>query len=442
MDINMNRYKIGIFLLLPLLCGTLGACDKFDAIPLEYKNTPQDDAQEEVLNTIDPAWKLELMETNGYVMAFKDKKYDMLFTRTLGWNGGDGVLTTQLPDGNTFWSFNDSFYGVVDGKTRARGSCSFPRNTLMVQTPGDEEENLVWLADFVQTTDPQAPRYYQARTHIRHPKASLGEDKIQEGEIDQDWLYWAGDATICNNQLQVLWNGVDNTNSAALMRHEGICLATYSLEGKPGDASYMKLISANHHFNDADIYGYGSTLWEDEDGHIYLYGSYNNYDMVVARTARHDLSSPWEYYVGDEQGNFSWKSTYPTEAEVKLSRIQETDCSMPWVFKKGDTYYMLAQAKWFGREMLIFRSKTPYGPFVDCRTLFGFSDYLDKLGPKEYNNLYMINLHPSLSRNGELVFSTNTDPKDFWDNFNAVGSADYYRPYFYRVYNWEKVYEE
>lgn len=424
------------------MCGILGACDKFEAIPLEYKSTPLEEAQEEVLNTIDPAWELELMETNGYVMAFKDKKYDKLFTRTLGWNGGDGVLTTLLPDGNAFWSFNDSFYGVVEGETRARKDCSFPRNSIMVQTPGDEEENLVWLADFVQTTTPEAPRYYQARTHIRHPKASLSDDKIQEGEIDQDWLYWAGDATVCNNKLQVLWNGVDNTNLDALMRHEGICLATYSLEGTPGDDNYMKLISADHHFNDVDIYGYGSTLWEDEDGHIYLYGSYNNYDMIVARTARHDLTSPWEYYVGDEQGNFSWQNTYPTEEEVKRSRIQETDCSMPWVFKKGDTYYMLAQAKWFGREMYIFRSDKPYGPFVDCKRLFGFSDFLDKLGDQTYQNLYMINLHPHLSRNGELVFSTNTDPKNFWDNFNAVGSADYYRPYFYRVYNWERVYEE
>lgn len=438
----MNRYKIGKSLLLPLLCGIVGACDKFEAVPLEYTSTPQEEAQEAVLNAIDSAWELDLMETNGYVMAFKDKKYDKLFTRTLGWNGGDGVLTTQLPDGNTFWSFNDSFYGVVEEETRARKGCSFPRNTIMVQTPGDKEENFIWLADFVQTTDPDAERYYQARTHIRHPKASLGEDKIQMGEIDQDWLYWAGDATVCNNQLQVLWNGVDNTDSEHLMRHEGICLATYSLEGTPGDDSYMKLISADHHFNDADIYGYGSTLWEDEDGHIYLYGSYNNYDMIVARTARHDLSSPWEYYVGDEQGNFTWQTTYPTEEEVKRSRIQDTDCSMPWVFKKGETYYMLAQAKWFGREMYIFRSDKPYGPFVDCKRLFGFSDYLDKLGPQEYGNLYMINLHPHLSRNGELVFSTNTDPKDFWDNFNAVGSADYYRPYFYRVYNWEKVYEE
>ena len=439
----MNRYKNGKIFSLFLMCGILGACDKFEAIPLEYKSTPLEEAQEEVLNTIDPAWELELMETNGYVMAFKDKKYDKLFTRTLGWNGGDGVLTTLLPDGNAFWSFNDSFYGVVEGETRARKDCSFPRNSIMVQTPGDEEENLVWLADFVQTTTPEAPRYYQARTHIRHPKASLSDDKIQEGEIDQDWLYWAGDATVCNNKLQVLWNGVDNTNPDALMRHEGICLATYSLEGTPGDDNYMKLISADHHFNDVDIYGYGSTLWEDEDGHIYLYGSYNNYDMIVARTARHDLTSPWEYYVGDEQGNFSWQNTYPTEEEVKRSRIQETDCSMPWVFKKGDTYYMLAQAKWFGREMYIFRSDKPYGPFVDRKTLFGFPNTLDKLGVQTYGNLYMVNLHPHLSREGELVFSTNTDPADgFGGNFNAVGSADLYRPYFYRVYNWEKLFEE
>ena len=229
---------------------------------------------ENVLNNIDPTWELELLEWNDYVVSFKDKKYDKLFTRTLGWNGGDGVLTTQLPDGNTFWSFNDSFYGVVDGETRSRdgNKVNFPRNTIMVQTPGDKEENLIWLADFVQTTDPNAPRYYQARTHIRHPKASRSEAQIQEGEIDQDWLYWAGDATVYNNQLQVLWNGVDNTDNEHLMRHEGICLATYSLEGKPGDESYLKLISANHHFNDADVYGYGSTLYEDEDGHIYLYG--------------------------------------------------------------------------------------------------------------------------------------------------------------------------
>ena len=89
------------------------------------------------------------------------------------------MFTTGLPDGNIFWSFNDSFYGVIN-ENRSRGNCSFPRNSIMVQTPGEKDENLVWLADYVQTNDPNADRYYQVRTHIRHPKATLSDEKIQD----------------------------------------------------------------------------------------------------------------------------------------------------------------------------------------------------------------------------------------------------------------------
>ena len=221
---------------------------------------------------IDSEWNLELMPNRSgqywKVFVYKDLKYNALFTRSLGWNGGDGVFTTGLPDGNIFWSFNDSFYGVIN-ENRSRGNCSFPRNSIMVQTPGEKDENLVWLADYVQTNDPNADRYYQVRTHIRHPKATLSDEKIQAGEIDQDYLYWAGDATIYNNQMQMLWGAVDNTDPNNLMRRFGTCLATYSLEGKPGDATYMKLISRNDNFNDHTL-GYGDTMWEDEDGHLYL----------------------------------------------------------------------------------------------------------------------------------------------------------------------------
>jgi hypothetical protein len=54
----------------------------------------------------------------------------------------------------------------------------------------------------------------------------------------------------------------------------------------------------------------------------------------------------------------------------------------------------------------------------------------------------MVNLHPALSRQGELVFSTNSDTESFWDNFNQPGSADFYRPFFYRVFDWQKVYDD
>ena len=55
--------------------------------------------------SIKEEWKLEYLphnNANHNVYVYKDKLYDALFTRTRGWNGGDGVETTMLPDGNVF----------------------------------------------------------------------------------------------------------------------------------------------------------------------------------------------------------------------------------------------------------------------------------------------------------------------------------------------------
>ena len=119
---------------------------------------------------LDAEWKLEYLphnNANHNVYVYKDKLYDGLFTRTLGWNGGDGVQTTALPGGYVFWSFNDSFYGrATGGTTRIRQSCNFPRNSIMVQTPGDDglpgtkTSNFKWLADWVQRSNSSGSGYY------------------------------------------------------------------------------------------------------------------------------------------------------------------------------------------------------------------------------------------------------------------------------------------
>lgn len=144
----------------------------------------------------------------------------------------------------------------------------------------------------------------------------------------------------------------------------------------------------------------------------------------------------------EEGGDFVWQDAYPTDEEMKRSQIMENNhqCNMPWVFKDGDWYYMTAQGPYFAREVYIYRSKTPYGPFGEKRLLFVLPGELDKLGDTAYHWLYMVNLHPALSREGELVFSTNSDPDNFWKNFNDPGSADYYRPFFYRVFNWKNLF--
>lgn len=451
------------YILYSALFATIGisvsACNDYDPEIVEYESTEGSGGTVITPPDIKSDWNLELLPNTGqhdsHVFVYKDKKYDKLFTRTLGWNGGDGVLTTLLPDGHVFWSFNDSFYGVVNPENRARGGCSFPRNSLMVQKAGadgalgETDDDLIWLADYVQTDNPEGERYYQARTHIRHPLAALSDEKIKEGEIDQDYLYWAGDGTVVEkngkNVLQVIWGAVDNTDSNNLMRRFGSCLATYSLEGKPGDETYMKMIGEpDHNFKPNDNLGYGNTLFEDGE-HIYLYTT-NGYDVLVARTESRDLTSPWKYYVCDVNGEFQWVDNMPGEEEKKRSNIlaNNSECSMPWVIKDEATgkYYMIGQSKWFGHAMLIFRSDTPYGPFTDQKVLFAIPETIDKIGDQYYKNLYMVNLHPHLSRTGELVFSTNTDPHDFWDNFNYPGSADFYRPFFFRVFNWQNVYDE
>ena len=214
---------------------------------------------------------------NSNVYVYKDKRYDALFTRTLGWNGGDGVQTTLLPGGNVFWSFNDSFYGrATDASSRIRRSSNFPRNSLMVQTPGEdglpgaENTSFVWLADWVQREDSTAEGYYHCRTHLRHPNGEKTEAQIRQGEIDQTWLYWAGDATVVDGRLQMLWAGVYN-GTQNLMQPRNRALAVYSLEGNPGSPEYLKLLSVDHNFIVHDPIGYGSPLWEDADGHTYLF---------------------------------------------------------------------------------------------------------------------------------------------------------------------------
>nr|MDE7387589.1 DUF5005 domain-containing protein [Muribaculaceae bacterium] len=424
-----------------------------DGFPRQLSNAVGGDLE------IKPDWRLQ--EYDGAsarnVHTYKDCLYNDLFTRTHGWNGGDGVFTVGLPGGHVYWTFNDSFYGVVDGATRARGACSFPRNTIMVQEadadgyPVTTDDGLLWLADFVQTTNPSAPGYYKALTHLDHPKAvSYNDDGIA-----QDYVYWSGDGAIVDGKLQMLWQGVYSSE----LRQESTALVTYSLEGEPGDESYLKIESVNHNLVPYNPFAYGSTLWEDEDGHIYLYSAVGNgtwfgNDPIVARTVSYDLNSEWEFYVADASGKFAWQRRYPTQDEVQRSGISpgQGSFTLPWVFKKGNRYFMCAQTFPFGQEMAIMTSDTPWGPFKNKKILISFPNPLDELQHDLYSSryrfLYMLNLHPALSREGELVISTNTDPADtsegagdaFWRNFNNPGSADWYRPFYYRVYGWESLF--
>lgn len=442
----MRRETLYSALCTAFVAVTLIACNDYDAAQTAYEDTT-DTGVEVTPPSLDSSWELQMISNVGQhnekVFVYKDKKYDKLFTRTLGWNGGVGAQSTLLPDGNVFWGFNDSYYGVVDAETRARGNCNIPHNSIMVQTTvaqgvlGETDSDLKWQADYVQTNDSEGEGYYQAYAHII-PQKAVAE------EIEDKYFYQANGASVFNDngvqKLQMLWGAIDNREGK--MERIGTCLVTYSLEGQLSNSTYLEQINKNEEFN-TDAVGYGSTVWEDEDGHTYLYATESN-RPIVARTTTHDLSSEWEYYIRDLSGNFVWQKAYPTKEERARSTIMENNyvCNLPQVFKKGDWYYMVGQAVSSGHAVYIYRGETPYGPFTGQKTLFSVPYTVDKIGNQYYKTLLSVYLHSGLARQNELVFSTNTNADTSGDNFNFPGSADFCRPYFYRVFNWESIYDE
>ena len=116
----------------PLCCMAvamgLGACNDYELTPVEYEQAEEEETSIATPPDIKAEWELELIVNTGQhnpnVFVYKDKKYDQLFTRNLGWNGGDGVLSTLLPDGNIFWSFNSFFVPNTNQAVLSALSCS------------------------------------------------------------------------------------------------------------------------------------------------------------------------------------------------------------------------------------------------------------------------------------------------------------------------------
>lgn len=117
----------------------------------------------------------------------------------------------------------------------------------------------------------------------------------------------------------------------------------------------------------------------------------------------------------------------------------------PNVFKHGDYYWWVIQEP-VGKEVWLFRSENPWGPLypedkAERKQIFTIPDKLDKQGDQSHGIIYNVFVHHGLSVDGELVISFNSEAPDFTRNFNEVGSADFYRPYFYRIYGWDKVFD-
>lgn len=328
------------------------------------------------------------------VTVYSDLDYNGYLTRYSGWNGADGCYTVKLPDGRLVWSFQDSFFGNVSADRNRGGDNAFARNAGNLQLDTS-------LQSFIQL-NPGAGN--QSQTWIKYAGAA----------DDQDW-YWPGASQVHGSQLQMMLSHVTKTGSG-----------TWDFSSVSTDIAIFDLPSMqlNHIVQNKDVLAnYSAGALDAPDGYTYMYATENGFltaYMYVARVAGHDLTGQWEYYTGTD-----W-STTPTKYNVC------SDITQPNVFYRNGKYYLVSQQTIFGLDIYIQEALSPVGPWTNKRTLYHIPDKYS-VDFISYNAF----VHHALSRTGELVISYNINPSDFATNFNKPGSADRYRPYFVRVFNWQ-----
>lgn len=338
---------------------------------------------------------------NDRVLVYHDTLYNSYLTRYSGWNGGDGCVSTRLPNGNMVWSFQDSFFGEVTPE-RARIDNVFVRNAGFLQL-GNSTKSYVQLNPIGGDG--------KAKTWVLVPGATDG---------DKD-LYWGGPAQIVGNDVQMLMGHMHLNDATQQLEHRGSDVAVFNA----ADMTQKQIL----HKYVGDI-GFDGGIFKASDGYTYMYAA--EYfgicasNLYVARAANNDITGDWEYFTKS-----GWVKGNPANAD--LQPILTEDATQPNVFEKNGRYYLVSQTTCFGLNIKLWESGTPIGPWTNPRVIYRI--------PEKYNGSEIITynavVHHGLSRYGELVISYNINPLDFWSNFNVPGSADRYRPWFVRVFNWE-----
>ncbi len=313
--------------------------------------------------------------------------YDSLFNRFgNGWTGADATYSTTLPDGRRLWLFGDTFLGTVNPDGSRPGGIPFINNSVVIE----EGRNFETLYGGTQAVP---------RAFIEPP--------------NPDHWYWPNDPTIHGNELHLLLSRMGRTGVGGMWDFHLVStdLAIFSLPG-------LELISLEVKEPGDDVF-WGAAVMEDDD-YTYIYGIQDeglNKFVSVARVAGGDMTGDWEFFDGT-----GWTD------EPNGHTVKDGTSNQFSVFKSEGTYYLMTQKIVFSEELLLFKSSTPTGPWIDQKTLY--------CTPELGGNIFTYNafVHPELSRDGDLFITYNVNSFDFSDLFSDVRN---YRPRFIRVQNWQ-----
>lgn len=392
---------------------------------------------------------------NSSVGVYRDITYWNLFAmRQKGWNGGNDCNSIPLPDGNTLWTFGDSYFGRISEFRNRMQYNNRPHNAAQVQVQQGElygADDFVTLNEYVSTSQNNPVYYYKGKDWVRHPQTTLRQSDIDLGLIDDVHYLRPEDGTVVlsggETRLQQIFSSYGKDGE-----RDGLYVVEFGIQGAPTDKGYlMELSKVKMPF----VADYGHAILED-GGRNYLYATVkqtgaSGYNTVVARTSGRSLRSQWEYYIKDDAGNYNWQTEFPTAEQVGRSKINGAVKTFgPSVFRYNGKYFMVSQTASNGNIQMSM-ADNPWGPFKVQRRI-----YTVRSDEAVVNH---VSVHPQLSRMGELVLSYVTEPEGVTvyskgsdgeaiatsltgeeRNHNGWGSASLNQPHFLRIFNWQQMF--
>ncbi|MEO6149060.1 MAG: DUF5005 domain-containing protein [Mucilaginibacter sp.] len=262
-----------------------------------------------------------------------DAEYQGYFTRSSGWNSGDGAQSILLPDGRTVWLFGDSFVGEVtpDRKRIQNSKLAFINNAVMIQ-----EGSKFFSMYGGSPTKPKALFIPSIPGHF----------------------YWTRHGFVDGNRLYITLMELSKVKDG--WEHLADKAAVISLP----DLKYIKLIDIPYR----NKISYGDRAFAD-GGYNYIFGQWDNgweTKLYLARTAFGRAEQPWEFFAGGT----TWTKVMDNAKPITVPKY----VTLPTIINRNGRYYMVTQRNFFSKDILMFRADKPEGPYTDEVRLYTTPD--------------------------------------------------------------------
>jgi hypothetical protein len=315
---------------------------------------------------------------------------------------GDGGMSVKLPDGRTVWLISDSYISAVNLADTSLACLFDINNCIMVQEADDESE-------FTTIYNTEATGI--ARTFFRTSYCPGGNDR-----------FWPVHGYVAGEKLFVFLHRFLGGN----MEFTGTYLAQVSIP--------TLAVDSISEISQTDIL-WGHYVLPNQNGDsLYIYGTRKNwitFDNYLARCPINGVYGQWQYFTGT-----GWSSNPTNAGKIQLATPNVFGNGMSVLPIQG-RYYMFLQENGFlscglGRNINVFRSDNPWGPFNLENTIYTIKD--------SYADTFMITYqtfaHAQFTRNDEVLLSyavNDVCPTQCQNIWTDTRNADTYRLKFIRA---------